>query len=1095
MKDFMKNKKTDKRLFLPIILVAGLLIAIIWGFLLDEPLPGQSQKATGLVLNEICTKNESILTDNDGRYRDYVELYNGGEDTNLEGFYLTDGNANSKPFGNLPFPADSYILVFLDQELTGFSLRADGGETVMLMDTRRNVITRADTLAMQDDQVMLYGESGYSISDVATPGFSNDKAGLQAFQEGKVNEAPTVVISEVLVENVSSLPDERGIFSDVLELQNIGTEPVFLGSFCLSDDTQNRFRYRLPGVMLNPGATLAIFCDGENYVAESGEIHGNFGLSRGETLCLTDRNGKYNTLPVQFPGADISLCRDSEGNYQPGSVSLGYANDEKGIADFAASRMAEKPALVISELLPSAADVPYQGSFRDVVEIHNTSKETVSTAGWYLSDGGDPYTFALPEQSLAPGAYMVVACSREETGFALSPGEALRLLAPDGKWASRVQYSSTTGQSILLADEGLYRAGPVSLGFENTDSGVSAFGAANVPGGLRISELMSANASYLKGSYGKTCDWIELYNASGDTVNLKDYALSTDSGTPGEHVLPDKTLAPGAYCVLLLSEKSITVSGYNRLPMNLSASGECVYLSRGAEIVDYAILPALPTDMAYGRENSTGAFACLAEPTPGSVNTAAVEISTQPTATAQGVYEGTVDVTLTAGGTVYYTTDCSFPTQNSTPYTAPIRLDKTTVIRAVSYEPGKQPSEVVDLTYVVNGGHSLPVVSLVAEPDDLWSEEKGIYATGPNASPVNPHYGANYWQNWEKKANISLFELDGTGFSLDCGLSIFGAYSRAYEKKAFSLNFRDYYGEGALDYPLFGDEGLQSYEAFILRCGGQDTFVARMRDVLITSLVADQTTVAVQKYRPVVLYINGQFWGVYYIREKANENYVAGNYNADVKDVTLMEMNGSGSYRELVDYAHTHDLSKQEHYDYVASQMDIENYTDFMIAQMYIANIDLENIRFFKTPDIKWTWLFYDTDLSFSNDNFNTVKDFTNPSGTGGTGAVSTKLINALLKNPEFRENFLRRMAWQIENIWSVENVTARVNEIEAMIDADMKLDCERWGKSHSSWKGSLRYLREFPMYRNQKLPKFVQEYFGLSDAQMKEYGFPEVTK
>ncbi len=1078
MKDLIKNIKTDKRLLMPVILVAGLLVAIVWGFLLDAPLPGKSQKATGLVINEICTKNESILMDNDGRYRDYVELYNGGEDTNLEGFYLTDGNTKHTPFGDLPFPADSYLLVFLDQELTGFSLRADGGETVMLMDSKRNVVARADTLAMTADQVMLYGESGYTISDAATPGFSNDKKGLQAFREGKINDAPTVVISEILVENVSSLPDEQGNFSDVLELQNIGSEPVFLGTFCLSDDAQNRFRYRLPGVTLNPGQTQIIFCDGENYVAETGQIHANFGLSRGETLCITDCNGNYNTLSVQFPGADISLCRDSEGNYAVGSVSLGFANDEKGIADFAASRMAENPALVISELLLSSSDVPYQGSFRDVVEIQNISDKTVSTAGWYLSDGDDPYTYALPQQELPPGTYMVLNCSREETGFSLSQKETLRLLAPDGNWASQVLCSPTAGQSVQRMEDGLYVSGAVSLGYENSLAGATAFSAANVPSSLCISELMSANASYLKGSYGKTCDWIELYNASGETVNLKDYALSTNSNSLADHTLPDKTLAPGAYCVLLLSEKSITVSGYSRLPVNLSASGECVYLSRGTEIIDYAILPALPTDMAYGRENGTGGFACLANPTPGSVNAGAVEISAQPTATAQGVYEGAVDVTLTGIGTVYYTTDCSYPTQNSAQYTAPIRLDKTTVIRAVSYEPGKQPSEVVDLTYVVNGGHALPVISLVAEPDDLWSAEKGIHE--------------NYQQNWEKRANISLFELDGTGFSLDCGLSMFGAYSRAYEKKAFSLNFRDHYGAGSLDYALFGEEGLDSYEAFVLRCGGQDTFYARMRDVLITSLVSDQTTVAVQKYRPVVLYINGQFWGVYYIREKANENYVAGNYNAAVEDVTLMEFNGSGSYKELVEYAHTHDLSKQEHYDYVCSQMDVENYTDFMIAQMYIANIDLENTRFFKTPDSKWTWLLYDTDLSFNNDNFNTIKDFTNPNGTGGTGAISTKLINALLKNPEFKENFIRRMAWQIENIWSVENVTARVDEIAGMIDQDMKLDCQRWGKSYDSWRGSLRYLREFPMYRNQKLPKFAQEYFGLSDAQMKAYGFVE---
>ena len=338
-----------------------------------------------------------------------------------------------------------------------------------------------------------------------------------------------------------------------------------------------------------------------------------------------------------------------------------------------------------------------------------------------------------------------------------------------------------------------------------------------------------------------------------------------------------------------------------------------------------------------------------------------------------------------------------------------------------------------------------------------------------------------------------MFETDGTGFSLKCGISIFGAYSRGSEKKAFSLHFRDYYGAGSLEYPLFGDAGLDSYETFILRCSGQDAFYSRMRDVLLTSIVADKTTVAVQKYRPVVLYLNGQFWGVYFIREKANENYVAGNYNADVADVQITTFNGTDKpeYTALVKYASTHDLSQQKHYDYVCSQMDIDNYTDFMIAQMYIANTDIDNIKFFKTPDIKWTWLFFDTDLSFSSPGYNTVKDYTNPGGTG-SGSLSTELINALLKNPGFKENFLRRFAWQIEHIWSTENVSARANELETLIAEDVKLDCSRWGYSYSNWQGSVDYLRKFPSLRTPRIVEFLQDYFGLTDGQMEDYGFPK---
>lgn len=1087
------KKFTDKRILLPAILTVCLLVAIVWGLTLDGPLPKNGITAKDVVFSEVCAKNESVIADNDGRYRDYVELYNGGADTNLKGFCLTDGKTKSEPFGDLPFPAGSYWVIFLDKELTGFSLKSTGGETVTLVDARGKAVTQVSTMPMQADQVMLYGQPDYTVSTVATPGFPNDKAGLQAFQKGSENKNPVLKITEVLTENVSSLADEQGRFPDAVELYNAGNTPVWLGGYALSDSRENRFRYRLPSVMLAPGSYQVIFCDGENYVAETGEIHTGFGLSSGDALCLTDRQGQYTTLPVAFPGENVSWSLDTDGQYKASAVSLGYPNDDAGAAAFAASCMAQSPALVISEVLLSTAGVPYSGSLADAVEIYNCSDQPVDTAGWYLSDGGDPYRYGLPAQTLAPGGYMVIPCTRAQTGFALSRQDVVSLLAPGGKWASRISCADgVQGQSLQRTSDGLYISGPVSLGYENTQTGAGLY--QTVPADLRISELMSANASFLKGAYGKTADWIELYNGSDQIVNLKDYTFSTDSDRLTAYTLPDKTLAPGAYCVILLSEKSISLSGYDRLPTNLSSDGENVYLSRNGQVVDYVNLPKMPTDMAYGRENGTGPFACLSAPTPGSQNGGAVAISAAPqTATAQGSYANAVSVTLSAVGTVYYTTDCTAPTDGSTRYTGPITVDKTTVIRAVSYEPGKLPSQIVDLTYVINGGHSLPVVSLVAEPNDLWSEETGIYAMGPNAQPNYPHFGANFHKDWEKTASVSLFETDGTGFSLKCGISIFGAYSRGLDKKAFSLHFRDYYGAGSLEYPLFGDAGLDSYEAFVLRCSGQDAFYSRMRDVLLTSLVADKTTVAVQKYRPVVLYLNGAFWGVYFIREKANENYVAGNYNADVADVQITTFNGTDKpeYTALVKYAATHDLSEQKHYDYVCSQMDIDNYTDFMIAQMYIANTDIDNIKFFKTPDIKWTWLFYDTDLSFSSAGYDTVKDYTNPSGTG-SGSLSTELINALLKNPQFQENFLRRFAWQMENIWSTENVSARANELEDQIAQDVKLDCSRWGYSYTNWQGSVDYLRKFPAQRTPKMTEFLQTYFGLTDSQMEDYGFPK---
>ena len=217
-----------------------------------------------------------------------------------------------------------------------------------------------------------------------------------------------------------------------------------------------------------------------------------------------------------------------------------------------------------------------------------------------------------------------------------------------------------------------------------------------------------------------------------------------------------------------------------------------------------------------------------------------------------------LDIVLSVEGTVYYTTDCTVPTRYSHRYTEPIHLTKTTVIRAVCIPENSIPSEVLDLTYLINENDQLATIAIVTSPENLWDNDTGIYVEGDGAQEAEPHYGANYWNDWEKPASISLFESEGGGFSANCGIRIFGYYSRAEAKKSLACFFRDSYGDGEITYPLFGENSLDTYESFILRSSGQDVFTARMRDVVITSLVSDHTDVPVQDYRPVVVYLNGE---------------------------------------------------------------------------------------------------------------------------------------------------------------------------------------------------------------------------------------------
>ena len=1086
------DKRNTGLLAVALILLATVICIVLFVSGAQQPDAGEVPKQDyRILISELCTKNETVIADNTGKYRDYIELYNPGEAVSLEGFTLTNGKATSTPL-HIQLEAGEYRVVFLSSETTGFTLGASGNDCIQLLDPSGSVVAQANTVGLTEDQVMVYRNGKYEVSAEATPGFPNDSAGLSAFREGTlVTDAP-LLITELLLGNAASLPDEKGIYSDVVELYNASAQEIMLSDYFLSDDLRDRFAYRLPDVALAPDAYLVIYCDGEGYISEAGHIHANFALSFRESLCLTHKSGSYQAVAADHPGDDISLLRAEDGSFAPGSVSLGFPNTEAGSRAFYQTRINQASELVISEVLLSSAGVPYNGSFCDAVEITNISGETVSTAGWYLSDGGDPYRYPLPELTLAPGECTVITCSVQTTGFALSDGEVLCLTGPDHLYAPPVACTRPEpGCSITLRSEGSYGFDAVSLGYSNTAEGQAQFVRDQLPQALQISELMSANQSYLPGAYATTCDWIELYNGSSAEIQLSDYCLTDDSGNLSKYSLPDKVLAPGEYIVLFLSDSTANLRrGYSVLPFSLSSEGETLYLSKNGSICDHVVLPAIPADTSYGR--SDGSFAPLAKPTPEKENSAAAQISAAPTAlTAQGSYEGveSLQVVLEGEVNIYYTTNCEEPTTGSKRYTGPITITKTTIFRVICQEEGKQPSQILDLSYILNENNHLPVVSVVTKPGNLFSGKEGIYVAGSRYKEKI----YNFKLDWERASTVSLFEKDGTGFYAPCGLKIHGDTSRFYPKKSFSVMFRSAYGDSQLDYRLFGEEGMDSYEAFNLRSGGQDFYRTKMRDELISDLAMEYTEITAQKNRPVNLYLNGEYWGIYYIREKINEHFIAGNENVSPDTVTLTEGNGGSSsqYQELINYATTHDLRKQEYYDYVCSQVDIQQYMDYLIAEIWIGNTDNDNIRYYTYTGGKWRWILFDTDLSMISSNFDSVAAHLNPAGTGASDWVHTKLINALLKNPEFKEAFIRRMAWQMNNIWTPENVNAKIDEYVALIQPDMQRECNRWPEhSYKLWETYLGYLRSFANKRNERLTAFIKAYFNLSTAKMQEYGF-----
>lgn len=1080
---------------LALILLVALVAAMILGISLDRSVSSENGGNYQILITEICAKNDTIIAGNDGVFWDYIELYNAGQDVNLAGFTLTDGQKQFT-FGNVALASGEYRLVFLGAEVTGFSLGASGGDCVQLKDPAGSIVVQVKVAAMLADQVMILQSGVYHTSSDASPGFPNDIQGLASFRQGRRTKVPKIQISEILAENVTACPDELGKYSDVIELHNVSEQSISLGQFWLSDNPAQRFRFHLPDVNLPPDGYVLVFCDGRNYTDENGMIHANFGLSLGDVLCLTDSNGGYITADVVFGGEDRSVALTQEGIYEVSAPSLGWPNTEAGIYDFARSRVDEHAALVISEVLLSDSGIPRGGALKDVVEIVNRSGKAVSTAGWYLTDGSNAYESPLPEQILEPGEYLILECNPSNTGFSLRVGETVSLTTPEFRIASPVTcVPADPGMSISLLGEGYIFAEP-SLGFSNDDLGRKNYARLIQPNGLRISELMTANLSHLLGPYGVGSDWVELYNASSEAVSLCEYHLSDDPLIPNLCAMPDITLDPGEYCVILLTSKTENLpKGYTSIPLSLSSEGDVLYLSLNGAITDYVVIPAMMPDISFGRPDGSATFSTLSSVTPGEANSQGAQIAPMPKSlTSQGVYDNIscLDVELTGDGEIYYTTDCTAPGSDAILYTDPIHITKTTVIRAVCRQPGKLQSQILDLTFLLNEQDNLPAISLVLEPNDLWSADYGIYVQGYHAETEFPYKGANYWQNWERRASVSLFEKDGTGFSSPCGIKIFGAFSRALPLKAFSCFFRDAYGASELHYPIYGEDGLDTYESFVLRASGQDVFTTRMRDVLITSLAGEATNIPVQKYRPVVLYLNGEFWGVYYIREKISENYVAGNYNVSSDTVILTEKDGLDcpEYMELYNYAITHNLADAAHYSHISEMMDIDEYIDYIVAQMCIGNPDNGNAKFFKYDGGKWTWILYDTDLAFHNVAYSSVTEHLSLAGTGVVDSTSTRLINALLQNSEFKDKFLSRMSWQLNNIWTSENILGRIEELDTLIAEDLKKDYARWNHNYQKRAEFVESLRMFARDRRDIMINYIKVYFCLTEEQLKSYGF-----
>lgn len=900
-----------------------------------------------------------------------------------------------------------------------------------------------------------------------------------------------IVITEVMSSNDGAVSSEDGTISDWIEIYNGNDYEVNLKNYGLSDkNTETRWAF--PEVTIEPKSYLVVYLSGET----KNGLYANFKLNIDESIYLVNSQNKViNAVEILSTKSNQVMTRDLDGNwFLSNKATPGFANTEEGYSEYQESLIAESD-VKINEFLPKN-DGNFTNSYDNYVgyiEIVNTGSDKVNLKNYCISNNiNAPFKYCLSDVTLKKDEVYVVFMgdyddAEEEiySNFDLkSKNGTVILTNSNGKIIDKIEYENVANGIAMVREDGkFYETSSISPGYKNNESGIKSFAKSKlkVKDTLIINEVMNNNYSYLPQNGYEYYDWIELKNNSNSTINLSDYYLTNSTNDLDKFELPDKKLKPGEYYIVMASgEENLTNNSYTHANFKIS-DVESLYLVKEKEIIDSVLISEVPLGYSFGKKGDYGLY-YFSKPTPGSENgsgTSAVAY-TPSFSIAPGVYDDSdgINLEIYGNGTIYYTLDGSTPTTYSRVYNGPIFLDETTVVKAISYKDGKIVSSSVTGSYIINENHTLPVMSISINPRNFNILQADAWNT-----------------ELEYSSYAELYE-DGKSFSIPCGLKLFGGSTRGLSKKSFALKFKKQYGASNLKYQVFENRDYSEYNSLILRSGSQDSESAFFRDILMTSLVEGVTNLTVQAYKSVILYINGEYWGVYNIREQVDDDYISNNFNVDNEGSNIIRIDndittGDGEkYFDLLSYLNAHDISIKSNYEYVKTQLNIESYIDFWVAENWVTNNDIVNTRFYYHPDIdsgRINMIFYDLDYAMWNYNHNYFNFSVQVEGMSRLN-VSTLMMRKLIKNDEFKETFLDRLNYQLDNVWNEERVLKRIDDIYNVLKPEMERNQKRWGMTYKTWEENVEYLRKYTKLRDEYIFKQIQSFFNLSDQEMKEY-------
>ena len=914
--------------------------------------------------------------------------------------------------------------------------------------------------------------------------------------------ASAVRISEVMTANESAFAGEDGRYSDWVEVVNTGATDVSLKGYTLlnADDALKPLSF--PEITLAPGEYLLIYCDGTLKNAAGYALHAPFRLSAsGVGLGLFDAEGaRVDSVDVPALERNCVYRRDQQtgawgesGDYTPGLANTAQSH-------LSLEERATDSPLVISEA--ASANRTYApsagGECYDYIELYNASAQAVDISGYSLSDDPtDPRKYVFPEGACVPaGGYLLVYASGLADGPAgelhapfklAAQGESVLLCDRAGRAVSLVELPALlSDQAYSLGEDGEYTADLAPTpGLANTSGEPRAQIARENAGGVYISEFMASPDE-------QPYDWLEVYNASSQAVDVSGWGLSDDAASPRKYRFPQGTLIqPGDYLTIYLSgTEGVDTNGVLNASFRLSADGGygLTLSDASGALLDRVFVPEQYTGISYARMEG-GEFLYAAEDTPDRANTAngyhgrvekpAFSVHGGPQAAGTTL---SVELSAAPGARIYYTLDCSAPDETSTPYTGPISVAGTTIVRAIAYLDGYLPSYSASESYLYDADHTMRVVSMVADPDDIFGPE-GFHTL--------------YSEDLERPGHIEVYTEDGAQMvSENCALRLHGQGSRSMDQKGFKVIARGEYGANRFQAPLFTRRDYTEYQSFLLRSSSEDGPMTRMRDSILTSLARD-TGVLYQETELCVLYINGEYWGHYNMRERIcaamicqYEGWEGQEDEIDIVKGNDQVLRGSNaSFAAMLDYLRQNGVPDDETLARVGEEIDLDSFIAYQALQIFVGNADTLNVKRYRnlSADGKWHWAIFDLDWGFFVDT-DSIRRWLEPEGMGARLATDNTLFRALMANATFRDRFLTFMGEKMATNWTSSNIEAMIRERYEALLPEMPRQLERWGPSRDVFERCVAELVEYTRTRPRKLIGYFREELQMSSEDMEHY-------